>query len=84
MDYGASFYVASGMRLFTTYKSKNFGVVKMVNVNQDRERSLLVTGTHGLVKLFNNGMTLKKEAKLVSWKRNSTHGVPSKRVGEVC
>lgn len=38
--------------------------------------SLLVTRVHGLVKLFENGLALKKEVKLACQKRKSAQAVP--------
>lgn len=56
---------------------------KRVNVEQDRESFLYVTGVCGLVKLFENALALKEKVKSMSWTRKSTHGVPPKRVGEL-
>lgn len=44
---------------------------------------LPVTKVRFLVKLFENGLTLKEEVKLASWKRKSALGVPPRKVTEI-
>lgn len=43
-----------------------------------------MTIVHYLVKLFENGMPLEEEVKLISWKMNSARDDSPMIMGEVC